>query len=322
MARIEKSEELIMLITRKHPFTGQIHTKDLPITLEEMRRWEAGELIQNVWPNLSADDREFLLTGITDFDDYIKELPEYGAENIDNALSEEQLTKAFKDGVEKQLTALPLELKEGVELITTKQPKPIRDSGVVSKKVYSTKYYYKNRIKQLRPILKYLREEVFLAGGAIRTVLECSNEEVSDFDFFFKTFEVVLELRERLIQDGWENIFSCPEEKLFTYKKGKHKLQLICEFEYGDMDHLLGEFDMTACCGGYHDGVIYFTRPFVRAVFSKKLRIQNVVYPVATIKRLIKYEKKGYNVTQAAIDLVNLIEGKSFDLDAKRVYID
>jgi len=295
-----------MLITRTHPFTGQIHTKDLPITQDELNRWESGELIQNVWPNLSADDREFILTGMNDWDVYVPEEINVAEQNLDEMMAEKQA--ADNDSA-------PIQ-----EEIATK--KPIRDSGVVSKKVYSTKYYYKNRIKQLRPILKYLREEVFLAGGAIRTVLECSNEEVSDFDFFFKTFEVVLELRERLIQDGWENIFSCPEEKLFTYKKGKHKLQLICEFEYGDMEHLLGEFDMTACCGGYYDGAIYFTRPFVRAVFSKKLRIQNVAYPVATIKRLIKYEKKGYNVTQAAIDLVNLIEGKSFDLDAKRVYID
>lgn len=311
-----------MTITRKHPFTGRINTRDLPITQDELNRWESGEMVQNVWPHLSADDREFLLTGITDFDDYIKELPEYGAESIDNSIPDEEFDKNFNNFIKENIAKLPLELKEGVELITAKPPKPIRDSGVVSKKVYSTKYYYKNRLKQLRPILKYLGAEIFLAGGAIRTVLECSNEEVSDFDFFFKTFEVVGELREKLIQDGWEITFSCPEEKLFTYKKGKHKLQLICEFEYRDMVHLLGEFDMTGCCGGYHDGAIYFTRPFVRAVFSKKLRIQNVTYPVATIKRLIKYEKKGYNVTQAAIDLVNQIEGKAFDDGSKRVYID
>lgn len=292
-----------MNITRQHPFTGRITTKDLPITQDELNRWEAGEMVQNVWPNLSADDREFIISGITDWDEHILEELGVIEQNLDEMMAEKQA--ADNDGA----------------LVET-QPKPIRDSGPVSKKIYSTKYYYKNRLKQLRPILKYLGAEILLAGGAIRTVLECSNEEVSDFDFFFKTFQVVPELREKLIQDGWEITFSCPEEKLFTYKKDKHKLQLICEFEYRDMEHLLGEFDMTACCSGFYDGAIYFTRPFVRAVFSKKLRIQNVTYPVATIKRLIKYEKKGYNVTQAAIDLVNQIEGKVFEDGSKRVYID
>lgn len=53
-----------MLITRIHPFTGQSYTKDLPITQSEFDRWQSGELIQNVWPHLSADDREFLISGI------------------------------------------------------------------------------------------------------------------------------------------------------------------------------------------------------------------------------------------------------------------
>jgi hypothetical protein len=309
-----------MLITRTSIFSRLTRTLDLPVTEDQVLAHENGALLQDAFPNLTAEEREFCKTGMT-------------AEECNQMFTEEQKQAIPKPEEEEKWIVPPpqpplkLTLNLDVEPvreeeITTKQPKPIRDSGAVSKKVYLTKYYYKNRLKQLRPILKYLGEEVFLAGGSIRTVLECSNEEVSDYDLFFKTLKVVPELREKLIQDKWENVFSCPEEKLFTYKKGNHKLQLICEFEYSSMENLLNEFDMTACCGGYYNGVIYFTRPFVRAVFSKKLRIQNVTYPVATIKRLIKYEKKGYNVTQAAIDLVNSIEGKLFDSETKRVYID
>lgn len=54
-----------MQITKTDPFTGKENTKDLPITDEQLIRWqEDGELIQNVFPFLSADDREFLMTGI------------------------------------------------------------------------------------------------------------------------------------------------------------------------------------------------------------------------------------------------------------------
>jgi hypothetical protein len=63
-----------MKIVRKSPFTGKVNTKDLPITEEEIKRWQSGELIQKVWPQLSPGDREFLMTGITDdeWDDIFK----------------------------------------------------------------------------------------------------------------------------------------------------------------------------------------------------------------------------------------------------------
>jgi len=37
----------------------------LPITSTQLDRWTNGDLIQNVFPDLSADQREFLKTGIT-----------------------------------------------------------------------------------------------------------------------------------------------------------------------------------------------------------------------------------------------------------------
>lgn len=54
-----------MLITRRSPFTGQVNMKEIDVTEDQLDRWSAGELIQNVMPHLSADDREFLMTGIT-----------------------------------------------------------------------------------------------------------------------------------------------------------------------------------------------------------------------------------------------------------------
>ena len=54
-----------MLITRTSPFSGQVNTKDLPVTEDQLTRWQNGELIQNVFPHINADDREFIKTGIT-----------------------------------------------------------------------------------------------------------------------------------------------------------------------------------------------------------------------------------------------------------------
>lgn len=55
-----------MEITKKNPFTGVETTLNLNITPLQLERWEQGELIQNAMPNLTASEREFIMTGITD----------------------------------------------------------------------------------------------------------------------------------------------------------------------------------------------------------------------------------------------------------------
>lgn len=55
-----------MLITRRSLLTNLNHTRDVPITDDELRDWqESGKAIQVALPFLTAEDREFLMTGIT-----------------------------------------------------------------------------------------------------------------------------------------------------------------------------------------------------------------------------------------------------------------
>jgi len=54
-----------LLIKKMHPFTGKINEMELDITKEDYLRYNYGsELVQNVFPNLTADEREFLITGL------------------------------------------------------------------------------------------------------------------------------------------------------------------------------------------------------------------------------------------------------------------
>jgi hypothetical protein len=41
---------------------------DIDVTDEQMNLWKSGELIQLAMPNVSADEREFILTGYTPAD--------------------------------------------------------------------------------------------------------------------------------------------------------------------------------------------------------------------------------------------------------------
>jgi len=45
--------------------TGITRTLEIDITQEQIAAHKSGVLIQNAFPNLTADDREFIKTGVT-----------------------------------------------------------------------------------------------------------------------------------------------------------------------------------------------------------------------------------------------------------------
>lgn len=54
-----------MIITRISPLSGATNQMNINVTAGQIARWELGELIQNAMPNITADEREFIKTGIT-----------------------------------------------------------------------------------------------------------------------------------------------------------------------------------------------------------------------------------------------------------------
>ena len=55
-----------MKITRTNPFNGAVNSMEINVLDGQLESYYAGELLQNAFPNLSAGDREFIKTGITD----------------------------------------------------------------------------------------------------------------------------------------------------------------------------------------------------------------------------------------------------------------
>jgi hypothetical protein len=53
-----------MIVRKPNIFTGKVRELELDITQEQVNRWQKGEKIQDVFPHLSVDEREFLMTGI------------------------------------------------------------------------------------------------------------------------------------------------------------------------------------------------------------------------------------------------------------------
>lgn len=55
-----------MQISKVSPLTGKTNTMDIPVTEEQLSRWQRREgLIQNIMPELTAEQREFLMSGYT-----------------------------------------------------------------------------------------------------------------------------------------------------------------------------------------------------------------------------------------------------------------
>jgi len=53
-----------MIITRRSLYSGKEHKQEIDVTPEQITAWRNGELIQNVMPHLTPDEREFLISGI------------------------------------------------------------------------------------------------------------------------------------------------------------------------------------------------------------------------------------------------------------------
>ena len=54
-----------MLIKRRSMLSMEVHEMEINVTPEQIERWERGMLIQDAMPHLTADEREFIKTGIT-----------------------------------------------------------------------------------------------------------------------------------------------------------------------------------------------------------------------------------------------------------------
>jgi len=64
-----------MIIERRDPFTGRVNRVDIDVTPQQLSLWMEGHPIQRVMPHLSADEREFIKTGIIPeyWDYYVEE---------------------------------------------------------------------------------------------------------------------------------------------------------------------------------------------------------------------------------------------------------
>ena len=70
-----------MNITKTSSYSGIVRTIDLNVTLEQLQNWQNGMLIYKAMPNLTADEREFIISGVTN-EEWEEMFPPEPEENV------------------------------------------------------------------------------------------------------------------------------------------------------------------------------------------------------------------------------------------------
>lgn len=149
----------------------------------------------------------------------------------------------------------------------------------------------------------------WLAGGAVRRTL-IKQPLDSDFDFFFT-------------DSGAKDAFisKCLEKGLRKVKETKHHTQFegvlegsdipvviqAIHFIYGGIEVILKNFDYTITQFVYDGETMYTTSYALWDLGRKKLALNKVTYPVATMRRMLKYTNQGFTACGGCMaDLIKM----------------
>ena len=165
-------------------------------------------------------------------------------------------------------------------------------------------------------------ESVVLAGGALRTLVD-PTDEICDYDIFLLDQTKLESVKTYFENLKYNKIFECPQGKLTTYKLNDDKVQIINKRSYKDCNELIGSFDITACCAAWDGENFYKHRRFISDVLNKKINLNTVEYPKATLNRIVKYGAKGYKLSRQANEyFLDLISDFTWADDNSEFYID
>lgn len=153
---------------------------------------------------------------------------------------------------------------------------------------------------QIKEINELLPEGALIAGGCFESIIRGFSPK--DIDIFFKNKESLKESVANLTNQGFKLIedpkhLDDEEKRFVTIKKeGYPDLQLIKIRYYGSLKELLDTFDFTAAQIGFDKQELLMNEASLIDILRKRLVINKITYPSSTLRRMIKYSKKGYYI--------------------------
>lgn len=150
--------------------------------------------------------------------------------------------------------------------------------------------------EELFRVVNALPPGAWIAGGAVRRTL-IKQPLDSDFDFFFRD-EAAMQAWESLLPPTLKLIRETEHHKHWRGPVGDSALpvdiQAIRFRWYESAEAVIDSFDYTITQFCIDSGALVTTPEAIWDLGRKRLAIHRVTYPVATMRRMLKYTKQGF----------------------------
>lgn len=156
----------------------------------------------------------------------------------------------------------------------------------------------------------------WIAGGALLRTYTGQPLD-SDIDVFFQTKEqyeaYIMDLTLRsykgLSEDRKSSDFMVKETIVsewhttltIDYMDRTWKIQCVTFVYFKDIVELFGSFDFDVCMWAYDGQTVHTFENTINAVKTKKISLKKINYPSVTLKRLVKYMRLGYDITDSDV---------------------
>lgn len=153
-------------------------------------------------------------------------------------------------------------------------------------------------IDWFKPILEAVNGG-WVAGGALRDYF-AKSANYSDIDVFFINEDAYNQARKKLKQlNAFKVMYS--HKTLAAFKWRTKTIQLIGTHFFQDPAETISNFDFTVCCAAVDLQKVYHHEHFFEDLACKRLAINSLPFPLATLERLQKYAKKGYTACNGTL---------------------
>lgn len=165
---------------------------------------------------------------------------------------------------------------------------------------------------------------IFVAGGAIRNLIEGKEKVENDFDLFFKN-EEELRIYENRIKTKLKYKGESIESDLnVSLNLDGQKIQLI-KIYHNNAEDLIQSFDFTICMFAVgNDKILYCGDLSLFDLARKKLVVNKITYPIASLRRFLKYTNKGFHACGGAMKMFlnDIIASNPSGIENEIEYID
>jgi len=149
---------------------------------------------------------------------------------------------------------------------------------------------------ELERVLKIVRQDAWCAGGAVRRTLSKQALD-SDFDFFFRS-EAHLGEWERSLPSTLSKVRESEHHKHWRGTVGDSAvpvdIQAIRFRYYSSAEEVIDSFDYTITQFALEGDQLVTTPSALWDLGRRKLAIHKITYPVATMRRMLKYTNQGF----------------------------